>query len=75
MEGAYNAAILDDTTTVFSKTLSPHIWIFDMVAQCSCFYSKIGNGHGGYCFDGRRVSSDKIEQVGFQFKFKTWRLH
>jgi hypothetical protein len=42
-----------------------------MVAQCSCFYSKIGYGRNG-CFNERRVSSDKIEQVGFQFKFKTW---
>jgi hypothetical protein len=42
-----------------------------MVAQCSCFYSKIGYGrNGGYCFEDR-VSSDKIEQVGFQFKLKT----
>jgi NAD dependent epimerase/dehydratase family enzyme len=24
---------------------------------------------------GRRVSSDKIEQVGFQFKFKNLELH
>jgi hypothetical protein len=39
-----------------------------MVAQCSCFYSKIGYGrNGGYFLTGRRVSSDKIEQVGFQF--------
>jgi NAD dependent epimerase/dehydratase family enzyme len=40
-----------------------------MVAQCSCFYSKIMGEMAVIVLTGRRVSSDK-KQVGFQFKFK-----
>nr|WP_309757018.1 TIGR01777 family oxidoreductase [Flavobacterium sp.] len=72
MEGAYNAAILDDTTnTIFSKTLARiygySIWLPNVPA----FILKLVMGEMAVIvLTGRRVSSDKIEQVGFQFKFK-----
>lgn len=72
MEGAYNAAILDDTTnTIFSKTLARiygySIWLPNVPA----FILKLVMGEMAVIvLTGRRVSSDKIKQVGFQFKFK-----
>ena len=72
MEGAYNAAILDDTTnTIFSKTLARiygySIWLPNVPA----FILKLVMGEMAVIvLTGRRVSSDKIEQVGFQFQFK-----
>ena len=72
MEGAYNAAIFDDTTnTIFSKTLASiygySIWLPNVPA----FILKLVMGEMAVIvLTGRRVSSDKIEQVGFQFKFK-----
>ncbi len=72
MEGAYNAAINDDTTnTVFSKTLARiygySIWLPNVPA----FILKLVMGEMSIIvLTGRRVSSDKIERVGFQFKFK-----
>ena len=72
MEGAYNAAILDDTTnTIFTKTLARiygySIWLPNVPA----FILKLVMGEMAVIvLTGRRVSSDKIEQVGFQFKFK-----
>jgi NAD dependent epimerase/dehydratase family enzyme len=42
-----------------------------MVAQCSCFYSKIVMGEMAVIvLTGRRVSSDKIEQVVFNLNLK-----
>ena len=72
MEGAYNAAILDDTTNaIFSKALARiygySIWLPNVPA----FILKLVMGEMAVIvLTGRRVSSDKIEQVGFQFKFK-----
>ena len=72
MEGAYNAAILDDTTnTIFSKTLARiygySIWLPNVPA----FILKLVMGEMAVIvLTGRRVSSDKIEKVGFQFKFR-----
>ncbi|MES2805935.1 MAG: TIGR01777 family oxidoreductase [Bacteroidota bacterium] len=72
MEGAYNAAVSDNTTnTIFSKTLARifgySIWLPNLPA----FVLKLVMGEMAVIvLTGRRVSSDKIEETGFQFKFK-----
>jgi hypothetical protein len=72
MSGAYNAAFSDDTTnTIFSKTLAKiygyHIWLPNVPA----FLIKIALGEmAQILLTGRRVSSSKIENLGFQFRFK-----
>lgn len=73
MSGAYNAAFRDDTTnTIFSKTLAKiygyHIWLPNVPA----FLIKIALGEmAQIILTGRRVSSDKIEKIGFKFQFKS----
>lgn len=72
MNGAYNAAITDDTTnTIFSKTMAKiygySIWLPNVPA----FLIKLGLGEmAQIILTGRRVSSDKIEKLGFEFQFK-----
>jgi len=72
MTGAYNAAIFDNTTnTIFSKTLAKvygySIWLPNVPA----FLLKIVLGEmAKIILTGRRVSSDKIKKLGFQFKFE-----
>lgn len=72
LEGAYNAAINDNTTnSIFSKTLARicgySIWLPNVPA----FILKFVMGEMSVIIlTGRRVSSDKIEETGFQFKFK-----
>ncbi|CAM2913374.1 TIGR01777 family oxidoreductase [Flavobacterium frigoris] len=68
--GPYNAAINDNTTNaVFSKTLAKvygyKIWLPNVPG----FLIKIVLGEmAKIVLTGRRVSSDKVEQLGFQFK-------
>jgi uncharacterized protein (TIGR01777 family) len=72
MKGAYNAAIEDDTTNaIFSKTLAKiygySIWLPNVPA----FLIKIAMGEmAQIILTGRRVSSEKIEKLGFQFRYK-----
>jgi uncharacterized protein len=72
MTGAYNAAITDNTTnTIFSKTLAKiygySIWLPNVPA----FLMKIVMGEmAQIVLAGRRVSSEKIEKLGFQFQYK-----
>lgn len=72
LEGAYNAAINDNTTnSIFSKTLARicgySIWLPNVPA----FVLKFVMGEMSVIvLTGRRVSSDKIEGTGFQFQFK-----
>jgi uncharacterized protein (TIGR01777 family) len=72
MDGAYNAAINDNTTnSSFSKTLAKvygySIWLPNIPA----FLIKIVLGEmGKLVLTGRRVSSEKIESTGFSFKHK-----
>lgn len=72
MTGAYNAAVFDNTTnTIFSKTLAKvygySIWLPNVPA----FLIKIALGEmAKIILTGRRVSSDKIKKLGFQFKFE-----
>jgi len=72
MDGAYNAAINDNTNnSSFSKTLAKvygySIWLPNIPA----FLIKIVLGEmGKLVLTGRRVSSEKIESTGFSFKHK-----
>ena len=71
MMGAYNAAILDNTTnTAFSKTLAKvygySIWLPNVPA----FLIKIALGEmAQIILKGRRVSPQKIVDTGFKFQF------
>jgi uncharacterized protein (TIGR01777 family) len=73
MNGAYNAAISDNTTnTVFSKTLAKvygySIWLPNVPA----IFIKLALGEmAKILLKGRRVSSEKIEKLGFKFQFVT----
>jgi uncharacterized protein len=72
MEGAYNAAVNDNTTNaVFSKTLAKiygySIWLPNVPA----ILIKLGLGEmSKIILTGRRVSSEKIEKLGFKFRFR-----
>jgi uncharacterized protein (TIGR01777 family) len=71
MTGAYNAAVFDNTTNaVFSKTLAKvygySIWLPNVPA----FLIKLALGEmAQIILKGRRVSSEKIEKTGFQFRY------
>jgi len=73
MIGAYNAAISDDTTNaIFSKTLTKiygySIWLPNVPA----ILIKMGMGEmAQIILTGRRVSSEKIEKLGFKFHYAT----
>jgi hypothetical protein len=73
MTGSYNAAINDNTTNaVFSKTLAKvygySIWLPNVPA----FLIKMALGEmAQMILAGRRVSSEKIEKIGFKFQFTT----
>ncbi|RBN51856.1 TIGR01777 family oxidoreductase [Flavobacterium psychrolimnae] len=71
MEGPYNAAICDNTTnTVFSKTLARVFGYSIWLPNVPAFVLKLVMGEmAKIVLTGRRVSSDKIEQTGFKFKF------
>jgi uncharacterized protein (TIGR01777 family) len=72
MNGPFNAAINDNTNnSIFSKTLAKlfgyKIWLPNVPA----FILKTAMGEmSKIVLTGRRVSSDKIEKTGFNFKFK-----
>lgn len=72
MNGAYNAAINDNTTNAtFSKALAKvygySIWLPNVPA----FLIKIALGEmAKLVLTGRRVSSEKIESTGFHFRHK-----
>lgn len=73
MEGPYNAAICDNTTnTVFSKTLARILGYSIWLPNVPAFVLKLVMGEmAKIVLTGRRVSSDKMEQTGFKFKFNT----
>lgn len=72
IEGAYNAAVLDNTTnSIFSKTLARIFGYSIWLPNVPAFVLKLVMGEMAVIvLTGRRVSSDKIEQTGFQFQFK-----
>lgn len=72
VEGPYNAAVSDNTSnTIFSKTLARifgySIWLPNVPAVV---LKMVMGEMAAIVLTGRRVSSDKIEQTGFQFKFR-----
>lgn len=72
VEGPYNAAVSDNTSnTIFSKTLARifgySIWLPNVPAVV---LKMVLGEMAAIVLTGRRVSSDKIEQTGFQFKFR-----
>ncbi len=72
MQGAYNAAINDNTTNKsFSKLLAKFygfpLWLPDVPS----FILKLFLGEmAAMVLTGRRVSSSKIEKLGFKFKYR-----
>ena len=71
MDGPFNAAIIDNTTnTIFSKTLARIFGYSIWLPNVPAFILKMVLGEmSKIVLTGRRVSSDKIEQTGFKFKF------
>lgn len=72
MTGAYNAAINDNTDNeIFSKTLAKVHGYSLWLPKVPAFLIKMVLGEMALIIlKGRRVSSDKIEITGFQFRFK-----
>ena len=70
--GAYNAAVADNTTnTVFSKTMARIFGYSIWLPNVPAFLLRAVMGEMAVIvLTGRRVSADKIEQTGFQFKYK-----
>ena len=71
MSGPYNAAVNDDTTnSIFSKTLAGIFGYSIWLPNVPEFVLKIALGEmSKIVLTGRRVSSDKIEKTGFEFKY------
>lgn len=71
MSGAYNAAITDDTTNeLFSKTLAKVCGYSMWLPNVPSLLIKIVLGEmAKLVLTGRRVSSEKITKLGFQFQF------
>lgn len=72
MNGAYNAAINDNTTNkLFSKKLAKYYGYKIWLPNVPSFLIKIMLGEmAKLVLTGRRISSDKIEKLGFEFKHK-----
>ena len=72
MSGAYNAAINDNTTNdSFSKTLAKMYGYSIWLPNVPAFFLKMVLGDmAQILLTGRRVSSEKIEKIGVQFRFK-----
>lgn len=72
MNGPYNAAINDSTTNeIFSKTLARVLGYAIWLPNVPAFVLKFAMGEmSKIILTGRRVSSEKIEKLGFKFKFK-----
>ncbi|WP_413999093.1 TIGR01777 family oxidoreductase [Flavobacterium sp. W1B] len=70
MQGAYNAAINDNTTNAsFSKTLAKVLGYRIWLPNVPAFILKLTMGEmAKIVLTGRRVSSDKIEKLGFHFQ-------
>jgi len=76
MSGAYNAAINDNTNNeIFSKTLAKIYGYSLWLPNVPSFLIQMALGEMALIvLKGRRVSSDKIEKTGFQFRFNTLEL-
>jgi uncharacterized protein (TIGR01777 family) len=73
MNGAYNAAIYDNTTNAtFSKTLAKIYGYSLWLPNVPAFLIQLTMGEmAQIILTGRRVSSIKIEETGFKFRFTT----
>lgn len=71
MKGPYNAAVNDDTTNaIFSKTLAKIYGYTIWLPNVPAYLIKLVLGERAkLVLKGRRVSSKKIEKLGFQFQF------
>lgn len=71
MEGAYNASIQDNTTNKsFSKTLTAVLGYKMWFPSVPAFVLRLLLGEMAVIvLEGRRVSSSKVEKLGFRFKF------
>jgi uncharacterized protein (TIGR01777 family) len=71
MNGAYNAAVTDDTTNaIFSKALANVYGYFIWLPKIPAFVVRLITGEmGKIILTGQRVSSIKIENAGFKFKY------
>lgn len=71
MSGAYNTAVNDDTTNLmFSKILAKIYGYSIWLPNVPSFILKLFLGEmAKLLLTGQRVSSDKIEKTGFQFRF------
>lgn len=72
VEGAYNAAVNDETDNkTFSKTLAQIFGYTIWLPNIPAFLIKLVLGEmTELLLKGRRISSDKIEKLGFQFQFR-----
>jgi len=71
MKGPYNAAINDGTTnSIFSKTLASILGYSIWLPNVPAFLLRIVLGEmAQLVLTGRRVTSNKIEAIGFKFEF------
>jgi uncharacterized protein len=71
MNGAYNAAVEDDTTNAsFSKILAKVYGYSIWLPNVPSFLIKLGMGEmAAIILKGRRISAEKIKKTGFQFRF------
>ena len=72
MNGPYNVAINDGTTNaIFSKTLARVFGYSIWLPNIPAFVLKFAMGEmSKIVLNGRRVSSEKLKNIGFQFKYK-----
>ena len=73
MNGPYNAATINDNTNnkIFSKTLAKVFGYSIWLPNVPAFVLKLAMGEmSKIVLNGRRVSSEKLEKLGFQFKYK-----
>ncbi|MFV5699873.1 TIGR01777 family oxidoreductase [Flavobacterium sp. ZT3R17] len=72
MNGPYNAAVNDNTNNaIFSKTLARVLGYSIWLPNVPEFVLKFAMGEmSKIVLYGRRVSSEKLEKLGFQFKYK-----
>ena len=72
MNGPYNVAINDNTNNkIFSKTLAKVFGYSIWLPNVPAFVLKLAMGEmSKIVLNGRRVSSEKLEKLGFQFKYK-----
>jgi uncharacterized protein (TIGR01777 family) len=71
LSGAYNAAVNDNTNNeIFSKTFAKILGYSLWLPNVPSFLIQLAMGEMALIIlKGRRVSSEKIEKTGFQFKF------